>query len=113
MRSEKTAKAPDAIRGRSERASASRRSLTPRPSLLAPRSCNCLVWAGARWIRKGGYLAIRSSRFFRFIPHFVTSRTGRFWWGYAPTAPKWTWRAMFHALWFRGHVTLDVPHRKD
>lgn len=68
---------------------------------------NCLVYALARWIRYGGYIAIRRSQHFP-IPHFlwippdglagVTLRH------FVPMRPARGWRNVWRAAWFRGYV---------
>lgn len=75
----------------------------------APTRCNCLIWALCRFARKGGYVAMRRSRFSRWKPHFVWSADARHWWGYVPLRPRHGGAAFSHGLWFRGHVVREEP----
>lgn len=78
-----------------------------RTRINGPRRCNCLVWAVNRWLRKGGYLAIRQSRPAPWKPHFVWSAECSFWWGYVPIRPRRGFAAIFDSLFFAGRVELE------
>lgn len=75
----------------------------------APKRCNCIVWAGRRFIAHGGYLAFRKSFLYPFIPHVFWSRNMKVWWGYSilPEEKQVKW------IWFRGHLVVgdfDAVH---
>ena len=77
-----------------------------------PKRSNCLIWALSRWIARGGYIGARQSLHIRGVPHFLWSSNRKFWWGYAPLNPKTGWRAIVHALCFRGTVELEIVTRR-
>lgn len=73
-----------------------------RVNLAGPVRCNCLVWALARLWRRGGYLAVRRSRFSPVVPHVLWSRDLKTWWSYTEPGARHWW----DALWFRGRVVM-------
>lgn len=72
---------------------------------------NCILYALRQWLRHGGYLIVRKSRFLWLVPHVLWAPPGgldeatvRHFVPEEPTRQPWrVWRA----LWFRGRVKTD------
>lgn len=72
---------------------------------------NCILYALRQWLRHGGYLIVRKSRYLWLVPHVLWSPPGgldeatvRHFVPEEPTRQPWrVWRA----LWFRGRVKED------
>ncbi len=69
------------------------------------KRCNCLVFVLMKLRREGGYVEIRPSRSFRFIPHFLhLSKDRRILSHWQPLTPYHDWRVVLHKIWFKGEV---------
>lgn len=68
---------------------------------------NCLFWALRKYAREGGYLGMRRSHHWRWIPHFIWSKDLKEWHGFVPLSPKNGPIAKLFCWWFRGEVKKE------
>jgi len=65
---------------------------------------NCVFWALRQLRRHGGYVALRRSLHFRWIPHLLWSPDLVTWTSYSPIRPKQGWKVLLDCLWFEGYI---------
>lgn len=70
---------------------------------------NCLLWALGMYFRHGGYIAMRRSHQWRYVPHFLWSKDLITWLGFAPVHPASGPLVGLLKWWFRGEVTPEHP----
>lgn len=76
------------------------------------RRSNCLAFALAAWLRLRGYVLIRRSHVFRWIPHVLwTDKHRRHLVSFKPDDPEERpGRSQFRWLWFAGRMRWGDSH---